>query len=84
MPTNCWNTDRMMPTQTIPWRPNRGPRSDTPLLFLSAAIACSRSFIVWFRSASGTRRAKMARASSYFPCEMRKRGDSGMVKASTP
>ena len=46
MPTNCWNTDRMMPTHTIGWSPNRGPRSDTPAFFWSVTIRCWSSRIV--------------------------------------
>ncbi len=84
MPTNCWNTDRMMPIQTIGCSPRALPRIDTPAFFLSVSMARVSSFIVLSRSTAGTRRAKTARASSLRPWLIRKRGDSGTVNDRMP
>ena len=83
MPTNCWNTDSRTPIHTIGNKPSAGPLRSAKLDFVSRLrvepISRIRSSMPVLRMPDS-----VSLASSVRPTWTRKRGDSGMVVASTP
>ncbi len=84
IPTSCWNSDKKMPTHTMGFSPSRSPlRLASPTSFspLSEFLIASMRSRAFSRLIS---RSRTSRAVFSSPRATRKRGDSGMVSASTP
>jgi len=83
--TNCWKTERPIPTQTIGLKkklpPSRSLKLDLCSLFMAFSISVTRASRSILSPSTSSR---ISRARSCLPTEIKKRGDSGMAKESRP
>lgn len=85
MPTSCWKTDRPIPTQTTGRKPKRLPSRSVNLDLCSRCMAVSISVTRASRSTPlPSTSARIFRARSFLPTEIRNRGDSGIANERSP